>query len=195
VHDVIDAINAVAPEWEIVGYVDDAPTESNRMLVLGRGYTVLGPVEALAEMAGMKAVIGIASSSARRTIDARLHEWNIASATLVHPTATLGHAVTLGDGSVVCAGARLTTNIKLGRHVHVDQNATIGHDTSIGAYSRLNPQACVSGSVTIGPDCLVGASATILEGRTIGSDATVGAGSLVARDVAPGATVKGIPAK
>jgi serine acetyltransferase len=79
--------------------------------------------------------------------------------------------------------------------VHIDQNATIGHDTTIGAFSRLNPQACVSGSVKIADGVLVGASATVLQGLSVAARATVGAGSVVVRDVAADSTVKGVPAK
>ncbi len=69
----------------------------------------------------------------------------------MHPSVTMGAEVTVGAGSVLCAGARITTNIVLGRHVHVNLNATIGHDTVVGDYVSLNPLASISG------DCVLGA--------------------------------------
>ena len=41
----------------------------------------------------------------------------------------------------------------------------------------------------------IGSGATILGGLTIGADSTVGAGAVVTRDVPPGATVVGNPAR
>jgi acetyltransferase-like isoleucine patch superfamily enzyme len=41
----------------------------------------------------------------------------------------------------------------------------------------------------------IGAGATLLSGIRIGGGATVGAGSVVTRDVEPGSTVMGIPAR
>ncbi|HEX2534437.1 MAG TPA: sugar O-acetyltransferase [Chitinophagaceae bacterium] len=49
--------------------------------------------------------------------------------------------------------------------------------------------------VRIGRNVWIGAGALILPGVTIGDDAIVGAGSVVTRDVAPGNTVVGNPAR
>jgi maltose O-acetyltransferase len=49
--------------------------------------------------------------------------------------------------------------------------------------------------VTIGCDVWIGGGAIILPGITIGDGAVIGAGSVVTRDVAPGATVGGNPAR
>jgi maltose O-acetyltransferase len=49
--------------------------------------------------------------------------------------------------------------------------------------------------VRIGQNVWIGSGAIILPGVSIGDDAIVGAGSVVTRDVPPGATVKGNPAR
>jgi maltose O-acetyltransferase len=49
--------------------------------------------------------------------------------------------------------------------------------------------------VRIGENVWIGGGAIILPGVTIGDDAIIGAGSVVTRDVAPGATVAGNPAR
>lgn len=49
--------------------------------------------------------------------------------------------------------------------------------------------------ITIEDDCDLGVGAVILPGVTIGRGAQVGAGAVVAKDVAPGAIVAGVPAK
>lgn len=49
--------------------------------------------------------------------------------------------------------------------------------------------------IVIGEDVWIGAAALILPGVTVGDGAVIGAGSVVTRDVAPGATVHGAPAR
>ena len=49
--------------------------------------------------------------------------------------------------------------------------------------------------VTVGSDVWIGAGALVLPGVAIGDGAVVGAGAVVTRDVAPGATVAGNPAR
>lgn len=195
VHDVSMAINAVTPTWDFVGFIDEAPALTNLGLVSQRGSKLLGNVDYALDLKPARFVVGIGSPLARKRISARFEAAGWIAATLIHPQATLGHDVEIGAGSVICAGAHLTTHIRLGRHVHVDQGVTIGHDTTVGAFSRLNPQACISGDVHLGPAVVVGANATVLQGLSIGQESIVGAGAVVIHDVASHTVVKGIPAK
>jgi maltose O-acetyltransferase len=49
--------------------------------------------------------------------------------------------------------------------------------------------------VRIGNDVWIGGGAIILPGVTVGDGAVIGAGSVVTRDVGPGQTVAGNPAR
>lgn len=187
---------ARGPVWTIEGFVDDSPSAEDEARVRALGSRILGPIAALRRRTDNPAVvIAIGSPSVRRTVvdtlDASAYQFPV----LVHPAATVGAAVTFGPGVVISAGARLSTNIELGAHVQIDQNVTVGHDSRIGDYSRLNPQACVSGSVEIGPEVLIGANATILPTLSVGTGAIVGAQACVTHDVPQRTTVKGVPAR
>lgn len=80
-------------------------------------------------------------------------------------------------------------NVKIGHRVMIWQHVTFASETQIGSEHKI----CV------GNDVMIGAGAIIIartdKGLTIGDGAKVGAGAVVTRDVAPGQTVVGSPAR
>ena len=71
----------------------------------------------------------------------------------------------------------------------------VSHDCVIGDYVSVSPGALINGNVTVEDDVFVGTGAIILPGRHIGRGATIGAGAVVTKDVPPGATAVGVPAR
>lgn len=196
--DVVEALNAgeSAPVWDLVGTVDDSPSEANLERLAARGIAHLGGVaELLARPERPRYVVGIGSPSVREAIADRLDAAGFRAATLVHPAATVGSNCVIGEGSVVLAGARVTTNIRLGRHVHLNPNVTIGHDTVLEDFVSMNPASSVSGDCIIGPRALIGVAAVVLNQLTVGAGALVGGAACVVRNVPPNSVVKGVPAR
>ena len=120
--------------------------------------------------------------------------------TVVHPRAEYSKWVTFGEGSVVCAGNILTTNIELGRHVQINLDCTIGHDVVLEDFATLAPGVHLSGWVHVRKGAYFGTGAVVINGTSeapivIGESAVVGAGACVTKSVAPGTTVVGVPAK
>ncbi len=107
------------------------------------------------------------------------------------------------------------TNITLGRHVQINFDGvildsapvTIGNDVLIAPKVviatpghdfppelRRHTATCAK-PIVIEDDVWIGASATILGGVTIGEGAIIGAGAVVTKDVPPGETWVGVPAR
>lgn len=195
--DVVEAINAAAaePVWALLGMIDDSPSDANLGLLADRQIPYLGTRQELVPEPGCFYVIGIGSPRVRMGLAGEMDTAGFVAATLIHPLASLGSQVRVGGGSVICAGARLTTNIDLGRHVHVNPNCTIGHDTKLGDFVSLNPASSISGDCAIEEGCLIGVGAVVLNQRRVGRNSVVGAAACVVHDVAESVTVKGVPAR
>lgn len=195
--DVVDACNATDTAFEVVGVVDDAPSEVNLVRLKERRWRFLGSVGEWIDRGerDVRYLIGVGSSDARRMLDTRLGEAGFEPAVAVHPACVLGSGVHLGPGGVVFAGAVLATNISIGRHTHIHRCATVGHDCVIGDYVTVNPSASVSGDCVVEDGALVGVGASVLQGLTIGPGATVGGVACVVADVPANTTVKGVPAR
>ena len=65
----------------------------------------------------------------------------------------------------------------------------------IDDYAHIAPGVHLGGDVEIGAGALIGIGATALPQRKIGAWSIVGAGAVVTKDVPPGATVIGVPAR
>jgi acetyltransferase-like isoleucine patch superfamily enzyme len=79
--------------------------------------------------------------------------------------------------------------------VTVRLHSVISHDVRVGDFTQVGPGVTVAGKAALGRASFIGAGATILPEVTVGEGAVVGAGAVVTRDVAPGATVAGVPAR
>lgn len=120
-------------------------------------------------------------------------------ATLIHPRIEMSKWVEMGEGTVVCAGNILTTNIVLGKHVQINLKCTVGHDVIMGDYATLAPGVHVSGCVHIGKRVYIGTGAVITNGTqndpvVIADDTVIGAGACVTKSITRGTWV-GVPAK
>ena len=190
---LIRDINRREETWDCRGFIVDRALVTTPTI---QGLPVLGDVSWLTEHPDVQVVIAIGSSADRCKVARRIvGEGRTTFATLVHPRAWLGDHVALGSGTIVCAGALITTDVKIGGHVHVNLGATIGHDTVLDDYVTVNPGVHISGNVTVGEGVELGTGSVIIPKCEIGVWAIVGAGSVVTKPVPADTTAVGAPAK
>jgi len=114
---------------------------------------------------------------------------------LVHPTVVTGSAFTVGEGSIVCPGSVLTSNVTVGRHTQVHICCAVGHDTTLADYVTILPGATIAGNVSVEAGVLFGSAASTNQGLTIAAGSTVGSGASVVKDIPPGVVAVGVPAR
>lgn len=118
-----------------------------------------------------------------------------AFATVLDPTALIGHEVVVTEGAQVLAGAVVQAGTSLGAGAIVNSRAVVDHDCRIGAHAHVATGAVLAGHVEVGEQAMVGCGAAVRQGIRIGAGAVVGVGAAVVRDVAAGCVVAGTPAR
>jgi sugar O-acyltransferase (sialic acid O-acetyltransferase NeuD family) len=190
---VLAACNHPHPRYAVLGFLDDGQPDNERLRRLGTRW--LGGCDALKEIDACY-VLGVGSSSARHRVYERLSAIRgIPAPSIIHPTSWIGPDVELGLGTVVCAGVSITTNVRIGQHVHLNRGTTVGHDAVLGDFVTVAPLSAISGNVIVEDEAELGTGVCVIPGVKIGRAAVIGAAALVTRDIPSGVTAFGVPAR
>ncbi len=140
-------LEALRPDLEALGFLDDSPE-----LVGGKvaGLPVLGTVDEAPTFDTSRFVVTAGSPrrfDVKRMIVERLGLDHERYATLVHPAATIGTEVEIGEGTVVFAGTVATHAVVIGRHVGIMPNVVLTHDDVVGDYAILGAGVLLAGGV------------------------------------------------
>ncbi len=190
---LIDQINEKDPQWDIIGFYDDSFTIGQNI----NNVPIIGGIKELnLQSSQLALVLAIGRPLTKQKILQQIECSGIYFPTLVHPSAIIGKdEVSIGSGTIVCAGNIITTNIQIGSHVILNLYCTVGHDTTIGSYCSFMPSVNISGEVNIKESVYVGTGAKIINQLEIGANTMIGAGAVVAKSLPSNCTAVGIPAK
>lgn len=179
-----------------LAFVDDRPPASQV-----NGHRVLTYAEWKAEPAGSRHVcIAIANSLIRQRIVLQCAAEGMSFFEVRAANVVQMDDVKLGEGAVLSPFVTLTSNIRIGRHFHANLYSYVEHDCVIGDFVTFAPGVKCNGNVHIEDYAYIGAGAVIKQGSpsaplVIGRGAVVGMGAVVTKNVPPGVTLVGNPAR
>jgi sugar O-acyltransferase (sialic acid O-acetyltransferase NeuD family) len=194
---LLESCNESGGSYDLACFIDDNKGLHGKRL---NGIPVIGFEDAKKEFPDAAIVGAVADPRTRELLMGKARGGGFCFETLIHPRVERSEWIEIGEGTVICAGSILTTNIKLGCHVQINLDCSIGHDVVLDDYTTLAPGVHVSGWVRLGRRVYVGTGAGFINGTekeplTIGDDAVIGAGAVVTRSVKQGLTVVGAPAR
>jgi sugar O-acyltransferase (sialic acid O-acetyltransferase NeuD family) len=178
-----------------IGFLDSNPALHGRRM---DGLPILGDCSLIPEFreTGVSDVIvAIGDNGARREFAETLESAGMTLINAVHPSANLAHNVRLGGNVVVAAGALVCAHCQIGDSAILNTGCIVDHESMIGTAAHVCPGAKLAGRVTVESGAFIGIGATVLQGLRIGCEGIVGGGAVVIEDVAPLATVVGVPAR
>lgn len=137
----------------------------------------------------------IGNGRVRAQMEARMNAAGALPLTIMAADAQTLDGNAIAPGALLCPGSIITVDATVGRSFVCDRGGNVSHDCVIGDYVTFHPGVQCSGNVTIEDFATIGAGALIKQGLRIGAGAMIGMGAAVIRDVPPGATVAGNPAR
>lgn len=190
---LVERINSKEKIWNLKGFIDDQQPIGTKV----NQYTVIGTTESIKQSEkDMYVICAVGNAKTRKKIIQSLENTKaIHFATIIDPAVIYSNEITIGEGSILCAGTILTTNITIGKHVIINLDCTVGHDAIIEDYCTLYPSVNVSGMTIIGEESEIGTGVNIIQGKTIARNVIVGAGSVIVKDLLEYGTYVGIPAQ
>lgn len=179
--------------WNILGFLDDAQERQGEEIC---GIPVLGRIDDWTRFPDAHFVIAVGPPRIKKAIyDRMLAQGTPRFATLIHKSAQMSEYVEIGEGSIICAGCVLTTQIEIRRHVVVNLSCTCGHDTVMEDFVTLAPMIAASSRVTLEEGVEIGMFTTLLPGLRLGVGSMVGMGSVVVKDIPSNELWLGSPAQ
>jgi len=189
---LVDDINAIAPRWDFLGFVDPMTQKKKGESHYDR--PVLGSWNEVPNESGIYFACGIGSPAGRASESNEAERRGYRPATLVHPSVVTARHVQIGEGSIVGAGCVLAPYAAVGRHCALNIGAIVGHNACVGDFCVLSPRSQLLGSARLDDQVFLGACATVYLGRKVGFGSVIGANSFVLRNIGTHSSVIGVPA-
>ena len=190
---LIDDINKINPMYEIIGFFDDGIEKGT----LINGLPVLGEISSINNIEyNLNLALGIGVPAIKEKTIRSIINNRVVYPILIHPTTIISNDdVSIGKGTIICAGNIITCNINLKDFITLNLSCTVGHDTIIEDFSSFMPAVNISGEVLIEKNVYVGTGAKIINQLSIGESTVIGAGAVVSKSIPANCTAVGIPAK
>lgn len=188
---LIEQINQVEEKWNILGYLDDNENVLGKIL---NGYKVLGKIEILDNLPSeTNVVIAIGNGKIREKIIERLGEREYPI--LIHPNVNIAKSSEIGEGTIICSGALISIETKIGKFCFINFSSILGHDVILDDYVSVYAGVILAGNVKIGKRVSLGSGSVIYPGKNIESDSVIGLNTAVMKNIKEGKVALGVPAE
>jgi len=152
--------------WQRVAFLDDFRTDSAGE----RQWPILGSLDTVFDLIKKndEAFVAIGDGEVRSHWIQRLVEAGIRIATLIHPRANVSRFSSIGDGSIIAAGACVNIGADIGQGCIVNTGATVDHDCILGPCVHICPGANLAGNVRVDNHSWIGIGSCIKQNIHIG---------------------------
>mgnify|MGYP000604641506 FL=1 len=181
-------------DLKIIGFLDDNFKNLRYDNIFN--IPILGDLSSIEKFSNNKDyffIIAIGSNKVREKISKKYPKLNYY--TTIHPKSIISREVEIGAGTVVMANVVINPASTIGKHCIINTSSVVEHDSKLGDYVHISPNATLCGGVSIDDNSWVGAGSVVRQQIHIGKDVIVGANSVVVKDIENSCIVAGNPTK
>lgn len=159
----------------VMGFYDDAHAALPGSV---RGVPILGDVAMLRSMLSIEVayvIVAITDGAARLRIANSIRTLGGRFFTAMHPLAYVSGVASIGDGSVLAAGAVVHPDAAVGSHGFLGPNSVVDRDAEVGAGVWLSAGAIVGSGARVGARTVLGHNASVGRKVSVPGDTIIGA--------------------
>lgn len=193
---IIDIIEQ-EKKYNIIGLIDTFRKAGEITL----GYSILGQEEDLPKIIEKYlvsgAIVAIGDNFLRSAIVEKIKKIapNLLFISSIHPKASIGKDVSIGEGTVIMPGVCINSSSFVGKFCILNTNASLDHDSTLEDFASIGPGVKTGGYCHISSYSAIGIGATLVQKTHIGEHTVIGANSLVMKNIRSFSIAYGSPAK
>ncbi|MFV8570510.1 hypothetical protein ACNQ6O_04775 [Marinobacter sp. SBS5] len=115
--------------------------------------------------------------------------------TLVHPTALVGSGVSVGKGSVICSYVTCQPGSSIGNNSIVRAGANLGHDAKVADFVDIGPNCTLCGYSDVAKGAHLAPNSVVRDSVSVGEFGVLSAGSVALKNIEPRTVWMGNPAR
>ncbi|MFX0132873.1 MAG: acetyltransferase [Candidatus Hodarchaeota archaeon] len=181
-------------EWEVIGFIDENEENHGKIVC---DLPILGGFEWFDKnnYSDMYVINSVGFPKSKKKVVEKAISKNLKFCSVIHPSVRMSQYIEIGKGTIIAAGNILTTQIRIGDHVILNLDCTVGHDSIIEDHCTIAPGSHISGNVHFKEGVDFGTGSVVIQGVTVGAWSIIGAGAVVISEIPPNVTAVGVPAK
>ena len=185
-------INKISNSFDVIGFLDDDKKLHGKKI---NGYPILGGINWLSNKKKIGCVVAIGDSKIRERVVKKLKNFNVSFPSIIHPSVIMSEFVTVGKGTIICAGGIISPYSEIGNFVFISLSSLIAHYCKIKDFVSILTGVNVNGHTIIEKGAYIASGVTIRDVIKIGKWSVIGIGSVIGNDVKPYSLYLGNPGR
>lgn len=175
--------------YDAIVFLDD-----NESLTKCGGYAVVGKSSQFFDY-DCDVFVAIGNPKIREKLQTQIELAEKRTPVLIHPSASIAENVSIGNGTVVVAGAVINPGARIGKGCIINTGSSVDHDCEIADFVHVSVGAHIAGTVKVGKGTWIGVGAVVKNNLNICGGCMIGAGAVVIKDICNPGTYVGVPVR